>query len=812
MNQTDPSGPPRAGPVDRQRMMAEAIDLHRRGRFVEAERIYRRILQTEPNHPDALHLLGLIAREAGQTEAAIQLIQRAIAISPDTASFRSNLAMIYEQEGRYEDCELAARGALESNPDDGNALHCLANALRATDRHQEAAGIYAAAVKILSGDPSLWSNYGATLQTLGRADEAIPMLERAVELSPGRAELHSNLGNARLAAGQADAAVKSYRDALRLDPNFAPAYTNLANALMQAGENREAEDVLQRCLEVRPGDCKALAYLAAAAGETGDLATRDRLMDFDHLMADRRLPVPEGYECLEAFNRALVDHVTRHGTRKWEPVTKTTRRGSQTGELLDESPGPVAALEQMVREAVVDYLAAIPDEADHPFLATAPEEWRLTMWATILEEGGHQAAHLHPTGWLSGVYYAAVPEAATDEEQAGWIEFGRPPDNFRMSRPAATRLIEPEAGLMLLFPSYFYHRTIPFAGDGLRVSIAFDVMPTGNGVQDAGQDRRLSQDEAGAEAGRIHELLRAGEVAEARERAENLVQANPKNPAALYLAGIASYRSGNVKKAQGYFSRACEEDPANPRYRLDHAACLQQLDRPGEAAGNLEKAAELDPGEVEAFMRLGTLYSDRGDFDGARHAYERAIARQPSHGGAHYGLASLKRFSQDDPQIDQLRKLLGDSSMEPSNEAVICFALARAMDQLEKLEEAMDLYGRANRIKRELTDFDMEAERSNVGRIIRAFGPDVFEQFSGGGDPSDLPVFVIGMPRSGTTLVEQILDSHPGIHGAGELNDLWRVVNGIGRKLPPGVSRVSRRARRALCRPAGTPGRLPGRR
>jgi tetratricopeptide (TPR) repeat protein len=770
-------------------MMAEAIDLHRRGRFVEAERIYRRILQTEPNHPDALHLLGLIAREAGQTEAAIQLIQRAIGISPDTASFRSNLAMIYEQAGRYDDCEAAARGALALNPDDGNALHCLANALRATDRHEEAAGIYAAAVEIVTDDPTLWSNYGATLQTLGRADEAVPMLERAVTLSPGQAELHSNLGNARLAAGQAEAAVQSYRDALRLDPSFAPAYTNLANALMQAGESTEAGKVLHRCLEVRPGNCKALAYLAAAASEAGDPGTRDRLMDFDRLMTSRRCSAPEGYESLEAFNRALVEHVTRHGTRKWEPVTKTTRLGSQTGELLDENPGPVSALEQMVRDAVADYLAAVPDGADHPFLASAPEEWRLTMWATILEKGGHQAAHLHPTGWLSGVYYAAVPEAPpTDGEQAGWIEFGRPPDNFRTTRPAATRLIEPEAGLMLLFPSYFYHRTIPFAGDGLRVSIAFDIMPTRKGEQETGTERRLSREETAAEGRRIQDLLRAGDVAEARTRAETLVQASQKDPAAVYLAGVASYRSGDVKKAEQYFSWACEKDPGNARYRLDHAACLQQLDRPEAAAENLEMAAELDPEDVEAFMRLGTLHSDRGDFDGARRAYERAIARQPSHGGAHYGLASLKSFSRDDPQIDQLQDLLHRTSLEPSNEAVICFALARAMDQLDKLEEAMDLYARGNRIKRELTDFDMEAERSNVGRIIRAFGPDVFEQFAGCGDPSELPVFVIGMPRSGTTLVEQILDSHPGICGAGELNDLWRVVNGVGRHLPTGVN------------------------
>ncbi|KPK60017.1 MAG: hypothetical protein AMJ59_08555, partial [Gammaproteobacteria bacterium SG8_31] len=89
-------------------------------------------------------------------------------------------------------------------------------------------------------------------------------------------------------------------------------------------------------------------------------------------------------------NRTLVDHVTAHGTVKWEPVTKTTRGGSQTGELLDDRPGPVAALETMVRAAIADYLAAIPPDADHPFLSTAPEDWHLTFWATLLEEGGQR--------------------------------------------------------------------------------------------------------------------------------------------------------------------------------------------------------------------------------------------------------------------------------------------------------------------------------------------------------------------------------------------------------------------------------------
>ena len=98
----------------------------------------------------------------------------------------------------------------------------------------------------------------------------------------------------------------------------------------------------------------------------------------------------------------------------------------------------------------------------------------------------------------------------------------------------------------------------------------------------------------------------------------------------------------------------------------------------------------------------------------------------------------------------------------------------------------MHYYHRGNRRKRALTDFSIEAERANIRRIIDSFGPEVFERFAGCGDPSRLPVFIIGMPRSGTTLVEQIIASHPAVHGAGELNDLWRILGGIGPWLPTG--------------------------
>ena len=98
------------------------------------------------------------------------------------------------------------------------------------------------------------------------------------------------------------------------------------------------------------------------------------------------------------------------------------------------------------------------------------------MWATVLDEGGHQTPHIHPSGWLSGVYYVAIPPGDGGDEH-GWIEFGRPPPEYAFREPPKTKALRPRAGLLVLFPSYFYHRTLPFSGTATRISIAFDVVP-----------------------------------------------------------------------------------------------------------------------------------------------------------------------------------------------------------------------------------------------------------------------------------------------------------------------------------------------
>ena len=112
--------------------------------------------------------------------------------------------------------------------------------------------------------------------------------------------------------------------------------------------------------------------------------------------------------------------------------------------------------------------------AHFPYLTALSSRLRANVWGIVMRTGGHQVAHIHPTAWVSGVYYPRVPDSINDQSDAGWIEFGRTGREFPDDFEPAIRTVKPKEGLMLLFPSYLYHRTIPLQNDKERISIAFD--------------------------------------------------------------------------------------------------------------------------------------------------------------------------------------------------------------------------------------------------------------------------------------------------------------------------------------------------
>ena len=112
---------------------------------------------------------------------------------------------------------------------------------------------------------------------------------------------------------------------------------------------------------------------------------------------------------------------------------------------------------------------------DHEVMAYAADRWALRTWGTVLTAGGRQSPHLHPLGWLSGVYYVRLPGSGSGD--AGDLEFGCLPERLGASVAPETLALTPRVGRLVIFPSWLYHRTLPFDTPGTRVSVAFDVMP-----------------------------------------------------------------------------------------------------------------------------------------------------------------------------------------------------------------------------------------------------------------------------------------------------------------------------------------------
>lgn len=250
---------PRAAPPD---AVATALAHHQAGRLAEAEAGYRTVLDGEPDHADALHLLGVVALQRGDAQAAVGLIRRAITVNPDFADFHGNLGHALWQSGRLVEAEASCRRALALRDAYPEAHNNLGNALWSQRRASEAAACYARALLLRPDYVDALNNLGNALRDLGRHGEAETYYRKALALAPGYADAWSNLGVSLRALGRAEEAIACYRRALELAPGFADAWNNMGNALASLDRHEEAIGYFRQAIEARPDHAQAHYNLA----------------------------------------------------------------------------------------------------------------------------------------------------------------------------------------------------------------------------------------------------------------------------------------------------------------------------------------------------------------------------------------------------------------------------------------------------------------------------------------------------------------------------------------------------------------------
>lgn len=230
-----------------------AVQHHQAGALDLAESLYREIIRIDPQHADALHLLGVAAHQKTNHKSAVEFIRRAIAINSSTALYHSNLGACYRKLGQFEDACASFREAIRISPRFAGAHYNLGLVLQAKGEFDEAIGSYRAAIQLEPDFLDAWNNLGNTLLAVGRIQEAIDSYRSILELAPDAADIHYNLAGALEQCGDLPAAELSYRDALRFQPGMAEAFNNLGAVLKRLGRSEEAIACFDKAIALRPG-------------------------------------------------------------------------------------------------------------------------------------------------------------------------------------------------------------------------------------------------------------------------------------------------------------------------------------------------------------------------------------------------------------------------------------------------------------------------------------------------------------------------------------------------------------------------------
>ena len=327
-------------------------------------------------------------------------------------------------------------------------------------------------------------------------------------------------------------------------------------------------------------------------------------------------------------------------------------------------------------------------------------------------------------------------------------------------------------------PAYF--QLGPMAVQAGRLKLAADLIGKALAVDSSVASYHKALGEINRRLGRIENAIAAGMQA---------VKLEPQDASACYNLGLALADGGKFEEAATQYRKALA---LNPRYGMaaNNLGTVMEktLGDVKEAQKFYALAIEINPRHAEAQNNLGAILSADGDLDKARAYFSAAIEANPSFIHAHYNLSTLKKYKKDDPHLAAMEAMCAEApKMPPETRLRFWFAIAKAWEDIGRYDDAFEAYSRANRLKRATFQYDVNTTRAACDDIIQKFDAAFLATNRGRGYADETPVFIVGMPRSGTTLIEQIMSSHTGIFGAGELKDFCDVVSARHGK-PPGAS------------------------
>lgn len=273
--------------------------------------------------------------------------------------------------------------------------------------------------------------------------------------------------------------------------------------------------------------------------------------------------------------------------------------------------------------------------------------------------------------------------------------------------------------------------------------------------------------------------MKLGQFEDARLLLERCLELAPEFHLARHNLAVTLVRQQKLEAAYAVVRDLLALEPDNPNYRVLQGTILVRMGNHGEALKVYERVLREYPNQARAQMNYGHTLKTVGRLDDSIAAYRKCIELSPGIGEAYWSLANLKTFRFSDEDIALMRSQVTTEGGDPEDQAHIAFALGKALEDRGEYDESFHYYRRGNAIRRVNHRHNAKINVFNTARQIKTLTAEFFAERKGAGCPAQDPIFIVGLPRAGSTLLEQILASHSQVEGTAELTD----VIGISRRL-----------------------------
>jgi tetratricopeptide (TPR) repeat protein len=448
------------------------------GRQSEAVAHYRRLVALAPDNPVLNHTLAVALNTANQPEEGERVARQTLSRTRPTATLHNTHARSLIALERFDQAEMALRECVRLEPRRADAHDSLAQLIwMRTGNIIEATHDLDQALEKFQHDDALWATKAVLLQGAGDARGAYACLAQRVERTQPPPMLLIRAGLAALEFEPATA-LKLAEQAMRAQPNNPTARKLLCAAYLGVGEGAAALTECATLLQATPDDQYLIAMQATALRLLND-PRYEALCDYDKMVLSQALETPSGWSDLTSFLTELTSRLDAlHNPHGHRLLYQSLRQGTETTQDLSRSQDPVIqALFHSFAAPIARYRDYIGQGQD-PLRRRNRGASRFNgSWSVRLHRAGYHTSHVHPRGWISSACYIQLPDTMRARHTAqGNLSFGAPGMITTPSLEAEFSL-QPEVGQLVLFPSYFWHGTLPFHSEQPRLTVAFDVVP-----------------------------------------------------------------------------------------------------------------------------------------------------------------------------------------------------------------------------------------------------------------------------------------------------------------------------------------------